>query len=242
MSAVPATEASSLLQLRAICKHYRMGETTVHALQDVDLAIARNEYVAFIGPSGSGKTTLMNIVGCLDRPSSGTYLLNGSNVEEMDDGQLARIRNREIGFVFQNFNLLGRSDALHNVMQPLVYRGVHYRERKRLAAAALERVGLGNRLDHLPNQLSGGQRQRVAIARALVGDPSILLADEPTGNLDSSTAREIMAMFAALHAAGNTIVLVTHDAEVAAHAHRTVSIRDGRILSDTRHAPDAVAV
>ncbi len=242
MSAVPATEASSLLQLRAICKHYRMGETTVHALQDVDLAIARNEYVAFIGPSGSGKTTLMNIVGCLDRPSSGTYLLNGSNVEEMDDGQLARIRNREIGFVFQNFNLLGRSDALHNVMQPLVYRGVHYRERKRLAAAALERVGLGNRLDHLPNQLSGGQRQRVAIARALVGDPSILLADEPTGNLDSSTAREIMAMFAALHAAGNTIVLVTHDAEVAAHAHRTVSIRDGRILSDTRHVPDAVAV
>ncbi|MHB1617298.1 MAG: ABC transporter ATP-binding protein [Metallibacterium sp.] len=236
MSALPATDMAPLLQLRGINKRYRMGDTVVHALQDVDLGIARNEYVAFIGPSGSGKTTLMNIVGCLDRPSAGTYFLNGKNVEELDDTQLARIRNREIGFVFQNFNLLGRADALHNVMQPLVYRGTPLRERRRMASAALDRVGLGNRLDHLPNQLSGGQRQRVAIARALVGEPSILLADEPTGNLDSSTAREIMAMFAALHDAGNTIVLVTHDAEVAAHAHRTVALRDGCVISDTRRA------
>lgn len=240
MSAVPAPAAAPLLELRGITKTYRMGDTDVHALQGVDLAIARNEYVAFIGPSGSGKTTLMNIVGCLDRPSTGIYMLNGQNVEDLDDTQLARIRNREIGFVFQNFNLLGRADALHNVMQPLVYRGLPLRERRRLATAALERVGLGQRLDHLPNQLSGGQRQRVAIARALVGEPSILLADEPTGNLDSSTAREIMAMFAALHEAGNTIVLVTHDPEVAAHAHRTVSIRDGNIISDTRRGQAAV--
>ncbi len=240
MNGNTTTDTAPLLELRGIGKTYRMGEAEVHALQQVDLSIARNEYVAFIGPSGSGKTTLMNIVGCLDRPSGGTYLLNGRNVEELDDAQLARIRNREIGFIFQNFNLLGRSDALHNVMQPLVYRGVPYRERRHLAAEALDRVGLGNRLDHLPNQLSGGQRQRVAIARALVGTPSILLADEPTGNLDSSTAREIMAMFAALHAAGNTIVLVTHDAEVAAHARRTVALRDGRVISDIRHAvPDA---
>ena len=235
MSSLPATDTSPLLELRGINKRYRMGDADVHALQDVDLSIARNEYVAFIGPSGSGKTTLMNIVGCLDRPSAGTYFLNGKNVEELDDTQLARIRNREIGFVFQNFNLLGRADALHNVMQPLVYRGTPLRERRRLATDALQRVGLGQRLDHLPNQLSGGQRQRVAIARALVGSPSILLADEPTGNLDSSTAREIMAMFAALHEAGNTIVLVTHDAEVAAHAHRTIMLRDGRVISDARH-------
>ncbi len=241
MSSLPATDTSSLLELRGINKRYRMGDADVHALQDVDLAIARNEYVAFIGPSGSGKTTLMNIVGCLDRPSAGTYFLNGKNVEELDDTQLARIRNREIGFVFQNFNLLGRADALHNVMQPLVYRGTPLRERRRMAGAALDRVGLGNRLDHLPNQLSGGQRQRVAIARALVGSPSILLADEPTGNLDSSTAREIMAMFAALHEAGNTVVLVTHDAEVAAHAHRTVTLRDGRVISDARRAVPAAA-
>ena len=234
MSALPAMDTAPLLELRGISKFYRMGDADVHALQDVDLAIVRNEYVAFTGPSGSGKTTLMNIVGCLDRPSSGTYFLNGKNVEELDDTQLARIRNREIGFVFQNFNLLGRADALHNVMQPLVYRGTPLRERRRLATDALQRVGLGQRLDHLPNQLSGGQRQRVAIARALVGSPSILLADEPTGNLDSSTAGEIMAMFAALHEAGNTIVLVTHDAEVAAHAHRTVTLRDGRVISDTR--------
>ena len=234
MSALPIADAAPLLELRGITKRYRMGDSHVHALQDVDLAITRNEYVAFIGPSGSGKTTLMNIVGCLDRPSAGTYFLNGKNVEDMDDTQLARIRNREIGFVFQNFNLLGRADALHNVMQPLVYRGTPLRERRRLATEALQRVGLAQRLDHLPNQLSGGQRQRVAIARALVGSPSILLADEPTGNLDSSTAQEIMAMFAALHSAGNTIVLVTHDAEVAAHAHRTVTLRDGRVISDAQ--------
>ncbi len=235
MNAV-AKDAPPLLELMGIGKRYRMGEVEVRALDDVNLRIARNEYVSFIGPSGSGKTTLMNIVGCLDRPSAGTYLLNGQNVEDMDDNQLAGIRNREIGFVFQNFNLLGRADALHNVMQPLVYRGVPLAERRRLAAAALERVGLGERMDHRPNQLSGGQRQRVAIARALIGDPSILLADEPTGNLDSATAREIMAMFAALHAAGNTIILVTHDPEVAAHARRTVTIRDGRIIGDHVHA------
>ena len=234
MNGNTTTDTAPLLELRGIGKTYRMGEAEVHALQQVDLSIARNEYVAFIGPSGSGKTTLMNIVGCLDRSSGGAYLLNGRNVEELDDAQLARIRNREIGFVFQNFNLLGRADALHNVMQPLVYRGTPLRERRRLATEALQRVGLGQRLDHLPNQLSGGQRQRVAIARALVGTPSILLADEPTGNLDSSTAREIMAMFAALHEAGNTIVLVTHDAEVAAHAHRTVTLRDGRVISDAQ--------
>jgi len=233
MSIAPATDTAPLLELRGIGKRYRMGETDVDALRGVDLAITRNEYVAFIGPSGSGKTTLMNIVGCLDRP--GSYLLNGQRVADLDDNALARIRNREIGFVFQNFNLLGRADALHNVMQPLVYRGVKLRERRLMATAALTDVGLGDRLDHRPNQLSGGQRQRVAIARALVGKPSILLADEPTGNLDSTTAREILAMFAALHRAGNTIILVTHDAEVAAHAERTVAIRDGQVISDTRH-------
>ena len=236
---VAVKDTPPLLELIGIGKRYIMGEVEVRALDDVNLRIARNEYVSFIGPSGSGKTTLMNIVGCLDRPSAGTYLLNGHNVEDMDDNQLAGIRNREIGFVFQNFNLLGRADALHNVMQPLVYRGVPLAERRRLAAAALVRVGLGDRLDHRPNQLSGGQRQRVAIARALVGDPSILLADEPTGNLDTATAHEIMAMFAALHAAGNTIILVTHDSEVAAHARRSVMIRDGRIISDSLHAAAA---
>ena len=241
MSAAPATDAAPLLELRGISKRYRMGETDVDALRDVDLVIARNEYVAFIGPSGSGKTTLMNIVGCLDRPSGGSYLLNGQRVADLDDNALARIRNREIGFVFQNFNLLGRADALHNVMQPLVYRGVKLSERRQLATAALADVGLGDRLDHRPNQLSGGQRQRVAIARALVGNPSILLADEPTGNLDSTTAREIMAMFAALHRSGNTIILVTHDAEVAAHAERTVAIRDGQVISDTRRTAEGGA-
>ena len=241
MSAAPATDTAPLLELRGIGKRYRMGETDVDALRGVDLAIAHNEYVAFIGPSGSGKTTLMNIVGCLDRPSSGSYLLNGQRVADLDDNALARIRNREIGFVFQNFNLLGRADALHNVMQPLVYRGVRLRERRLMATAALTDVGLGDRLDHRPNQLSGGQRQRVAIARALVGRPSILLADEPTGNLDSTTAREIMTMFAALHRSGNTIILVTHDAEVAAHAERTVAIRDGQVISDTRRTTEEAA-
>lgn len=231
--------APPLLELLGISKRYLMGEVEVRALEDVNLRITRNEYVSFIGPSGSGKTTLMNIVGCLDRPSAGTYLLNGHNVEDMDDNQLARIRNREIGFVFQNFNLLGRADALHNVMQPLVYRGISLAERRRVAIKALKRVGLGDRMDHRPNQLSGGQRQRVAIARALVGEPSILLADEPTGNLDTATAREIMAMFADLHSAGNTIILVTHDAEVASHARRSVTIRDGRIIGDSLHAATA---
>ena len=226
-----------LLRLQDICKRYRMGDTDVNALHAVDIEIQRNEYVAFIGPSGSGKTTLMNIVGCLDRPSSGSYWLNGQRVADLDDNAQARIRNREIGFVFQNFNLLGRANALHNVMQPLVYRGIPLRERRRMATQALVEVGLGDRLDHLPNQLSGGQRQRVAIARALVGTPSILLADEPTGNLDSHTAGEIMVMFETLHQAGNTIIIVTHDPDVAAHAHRVISIRDGEVISDLQSKP-----
>lgn len=222
-----------LLELRQVSKQYRMGETVLDALKDVNLKIERNEYVAFIGPSGSGKSTLMNIVGCLDRPTSGEYILNGTPVAQLDDNALARIRNREIGFIFQNFNLLGRANALHNVMQPLIYRGVTLGERKRLATQALQNVGLGERLHHLPNQLSGGQRQRVAIARALVGKPSILLADEPTGNLDSSTSKDVMAMFDTLHKDGHTIIVVTHDPNIAAHCRRVIHIMDGQILSDT---------
>jgi putative ABC transport system ATP-binding protein len=227
MSAVP------LLELRQVSKQYLMGDNVLDALKDVNLQIAKNEYVAFIGPSGSGKSTLMNIVGCLDRPTSGEYILNGTRVADLDDNALARIRNREIGFIFQNFNLLGRANALHNVMQPLIYRGVARGERRRLATEALQHVGLGERLHHLPNQLSGGQRQRVAIARALVGKPSILLADEPTGNLDSSTSKDVMAMFDALHRNGHTMIIVTHDPNIAEHCQRVIRIMDGRILSDT---------
>ena len=230
----------TVLELRAVTKRYVMGDAVLNALDGVDLAIARNEYAAFIGPSGSGKSTLMNIVGCLDKPTSGEYVLNGTPVSQLDDNALAGIRNREIGFIFQNFNLLGRADALHNVMQPLIYRGIPIAERRRMATEALGRVGLGERLHHLPNQLSGGQRQRVAIARALVGTPSILLADEPTGNLDSNTARDVMAMFDELHKSGNTIVVVTHDQDIANHCRRVIRLKDGKVTSDTVNAPRPV--
>lgn len=223
-----------MIELVGIHKHYLMGDQEVRALDGVDLFIDRNEYVALIGPSGSGKSTLMNLLGCLDTPSAGHYLLNGRDTATLDDIELAHVRNREVGFVFQSFHLLPRMSVLDNVMQPLVYRGLPRAERRRRAVESLERVGLGNRLDHRPNQLSGGQRQRVAVARALVGEPSLLLADEPTGNLDSRTSSEIMALFDALHAQGQTVVVVTHEPDIAAHCHRTVRIGDGRIVEDRR--------
>ena len=223
-----------VIQIRDLIRTYEMGAETVHALRGVSLEIRRNEYVAIMGPSGSGKSTMMNLVGCLDTPSSGEYWLNGQEVSRMPDDALARVRNREIGFVFQTFNLLPRASALANVELPLVYAGVPARERRKRAETALERVGLGNRMDHRPNELSGGQRQRVAIARALVNDPAILLADEPTGNLDSTTSEEIMKVFESLHRLGQTIIMVTHEADIAAHAERVVVLRDGRVASDTR--------
>ncbi len=223
---------STIIRLFNITKVYQMGEEEVHALQGVNLEIKKNEYVAIMGPSGSGKSTLMNIIGCLDTPTAGLYELNGTNVSEMNDNQLAKIRNKEIGFVFQTFNLLARSDVLHNVELPLIYGGFSSAERKRLAKEAIERVGLSDRMHHKPNELSGGQRQRVAIARALVTNPSILLADEPTGNLDSRTGEEIMGLFDMLHQQGNTIIVVTHEEEIAAHAHRMVRIRDGKVERD----------
>ena len=219
---------------RGITRDYDMGGEVVHALRGVDLAVRRNEYVAIMGPSGSGKSTLMNLVGCLDTPTSGEYWLNGSLVSDMKDDALARVRNREIGFVFQTFNLLPRATALHNVELPLVYAGVGSAERKKRAVEALRRVQLEDRMDHRPNELSGGQRQRVAIARALVNRPAILLADEPTGNLDSATSEEIMRVFEELADAGQTVIMVTHESEIAAHARRVVVLRDGRISSDER--------
>ena len=222
-----------VIQIRDLIRTYEMGAETVQALRGVSLEIRRNEYVAIMGPSGSGKSTLMNLIGCLDTPTSGEYWLNGQEVSRMPDDALARVRNREIGFVFQTFNLLPRASALANVELPLVYAGVTARQRRQRAESALTRVGLGDRMDHRPNELSGGQRQRVAIARALVNEPAILLADEPTGNLDSTTSEEIMRVFATLHEQGQTIIMVTHESDIAAHAERVVVLRDGRLASDT---------
>jgi len=226
----------AILELRDVRKVYDMGAEKVHALDGVDLDIDRGEYVAIMGPSGSGKSTLMNLLVCLDTPSSGGYRLNGTAVESLNDVQLAAIRNREIGFVFQTFNLLARTSALENVELPLIYAGMHRHQRHAQALRALERVGLADRARHQPSELSGGQRQRVAIARALVNEPSILLADEPTGNLDSATSEEIMKLFDELHRQGNTVILVTHEPEIAAHARRRIVLRDGRVLSDDHAA------
>ncbi|MFN3951024.1 MAG: ABC transporter ATP-binding protein [Thermaurantimonas sp.] len=220
-----------VIQLRQIKRQFKMGGTIVEALRGIDLTIDRNEYTALMGPSGSGKSTLMNIIGCLDTPTSGDYILNGKDVSRMDDDQLARIRNKEIGFVFQTFNLLPRVTALENVSQPLIYSGVPKSERLEKAREVLIKVGLSDRMDHKPNQLSGGQRQRVAIARALVNNPSIILADEPTGNLDTKTSYDIMELFDQIHLQGNTIILVTHEEDIARRARRVVRLRDGLIES-----------
>src|SRR6266566_3646799 len=226
----------ALIETVDLWKTYVMGTEEIHALRGVSINLERGEYVAIMGPSGSGKSTLMNLIGCLDTASKGTYLLNGKEVSTMNDNELARIRNEEIGFVFQTFNLLPRATALHNVELPLVYAGVPVKDRQERAKRALDKVELTSRMSHRPNELSGGQRQRVAIARALVNDPSILLADEPTGNLDSKTGLEIMGVFERLHKAGNTIVLVTHEPDVAAFAYRTIYLRDGKVENDIRRA------
>ncbi len=229
-----AAPFDSVIRFRNVARRYHMGDQVVNALDGIDLDIGRNEYVAIIGASGSGKSTMMNLIGCLDRPTEGEYFLNDANVGEMSELELARVRNRDIGFVFQSFNLLPRASALKNVQQPLVYRGIGRGEREKMAAQALERVGMKDRMHHLPNELSGGQRQRVAISRALVGNPSILLADEPTGNLDSKTTREIMMLFDELHREGQTIIMVTHEPDVAAHCERVIRLADGRVAEDYR--------
>ena len=231
----------ALIETRDLWKTYIMGSEEIHALRGVSIEIERGEYVAIMGPSGSGKSTLMNLIGCLDTPTKGSYLLNGKQVGQMNDNELARIRNEEIGFVFQTFNLLPRASALHNVELPLVYAAVPSKDRQARARAALDKVELSERMSHRPNELSGGQRQRVAIARALVNNPSILLADEPTGNLDSKTGNEIMGLFDRLHAAGNTIILVTHEADIAAYARRAIHLRDGQIEKDVEHKAAAHA-
>ena len=228
----PDVPRDAVIVVRHLEREYVMGSETVHALRGVDVTIRRNEFVAIMGPSGSGKSTLMNLIGCLDTPSAGEYWLNGYRVSELGDDQLARIRNKEIGFVFQTFNLLPRATALQNVELPMVYAGVNSKERRAAAQAALGRVGLGDRMSHRPNELSGGQRQRVAIARALVNSPSLILADEPTGNLDSKTSEEILSLFEQLHNEGQTILLVTHELDIAAHARRQVHLRDGRVERD----------
>lgn len=230
-----------LIQLNGLCKFYEMGEETIRALDGIDISIKQNEYVAFIGSSGSGKSTMLNILGCLDKPTDGNYILNQKDVSQLNPDQLSEIRNQEIGFIFQSFNLLPRASALANVMQPLIYRGMKLADRKEAAIEALTHVGLEGRMDHLPNQLSGGQRQRVAIARALVTKPSILLADEPTGNLDTRTTAEIMKLFDDLHAQNQTIIVVTHESEIADHCQRVIRLEDGKVASDILNKPKQVA-